>query len=30
MHNIQIYCDYKNKGYAPGLALGKRDVSYAS
>jgi hypothetical protein len=30
MHNIEIYCDYQNKGYAPRLALGRCSVSCVS
>jgi hypothetical protein len=30
MHNIYIYNDLQNKGYAPGLALGRRGVSEVS
>ena len=27
MHIIYIFSDHKNRGYAPGLALGRRQVS---
>ena len=30
MHIIYIFNDHKNKGYAPGLALGRRRVSKVS
>ena len=30
MHITYIYSDYKNKGYTPGLALGRRGVNWVS
>ena len=30
MHNTFIYSELQNRGYAPGLALGRRGVSWVS